>query len=1541
MQAAEPAMPTYVGGRRRRKMSTGSLKEGQQRSASEGRRRAPRRTNVSRDSPSGSSAMSLDVRCACQYFQSDSLLPDRINPVGTRPSSQLSNMVTKVGDHEYEPVNPPPDNVSPVATSPPTVHVIDSDREPKPTSLTSSTTSLERRMLGAEVETRPEESFTVQQMQSEIEDKYFAKSAESPSKPKTTVHTITTISTSESQQSQPKKSEGPSKFQQAIKAQTDKFKTKIHEIKKPNIKLPSKPTFKKPNFQKFKIEKPKINLPKIPDTAKITLPTFSLPRKNPLKRPLKQRNLSTESNAGGSKKNYFDFRTYPRLFKKKPKDDLESFSSKSEREAPEFATVPRTKRNKVEDDRWGGRDSIRIPLRAEDSIEDEEREDSVERRIASHMRYDDDIDIDDAYEKENQEIHTASPFSRGYNSRWNHGSFHPTPNQEILDDSRNRQVTDLDSPMDAPAPHESFDTNTSKDIHSSESSLGIHRRGVLEEIDSDEFFLRQKGISQDNIEVGMYLSSEIREAFKSPSNALADLQREPLDYSYDARLSNQSLPETPSKRKAARKPKRKKTPHVSQEQVSFDQDSELDTEIPPSRPKRRSRRNKKQQKELQSIIPYQETIAVDVPDVTIGILQSDDHEHFMYENEQMQGKEQPEITLIDPYAEHEAKYDSEDEVFKEDTKPSAPPRKQRSLKSLTYSEHDSILGDVDPDRELPSEEVEIYKTEHEYIIPTPEVPPTKPARTLSRSSSKSRENEDIHIVQETPPRPTRTRSRSQTQSLTLEEPCVEEICVQDFRDNMGYAIIDKNLKREPPLPPPRTPPRRKRSVQSATSEQKFFTVPRPFSDEPPTRPIRNYSTLGPSRPPRRKPPVNMTDEEKENIDITQYIEIEDEPNRDLHSGEVIQKMRDRPLPAPPRPPRKTRALHDITSEENILTKSQEDLEEIEKEFLEEAEVSTQTEPLPDDFLCDETVPYETEEVTIVTETLAEEETAPVRVERRLITPTSYTYDEETITHGSLVVQPLNGAKILPDSEFSRIESPIERIVPISKDYEDETSEIPQEFTKLKDPEPVQTSPRPPAEQPSRYTESRDQPSLQTTPLQPSVIERIIERPVLVQPDSSTEVEVLKAQRLQVSDLDVDRLSVNELLASRIIVSEIDSGNIQATEISSKSGALKVGEIELPPGIIQQLFERLQSVAQEQQTSGPRDPTPAAETSTKEEEDDAGQKKTPFEQVMVEAPPPQRPPRRTEETHETSVPPTDALIEEPHIIDIESTQIDSLNISETEEIQESHIPEEIQAAEPPEPPVRTDSSRKQTIPEPEPEPVLNVPEDIEEVIEQAPQRPPRHTEKTKTEEPSEEVPELVPVEVEEEAPELVPSEAEEEETPEKPPEDIQIEQQHMEEPEIDDEPPPRPPEPQIEYISSQPPASFYALRAQQYVESLEGDIPMAPRRRRHQKPPISRSSSDESPVSPPSRRRYRSPEPTIPQLTGQLMQACGSAANSSIKRLISYITNNVLRNTDGQQDLHVMIVLLLILIAGLILLGYGDGKTVHYHHWEFFNPPGDL
>lgn len=74
MEPSKPAIPNQ--NLRRRKLSSSSLNDEQFRSISVGNKRINRVPNTSRDLSTGS-AHSLDVRCACQYFQSDSLLPER------------------------------------------------------------------------------------------------------------------------------------------------------------------------------------------------------------------------------------------------------------------------------------------------------------------------------------------------------------------------------------------------------------------------------------------------------------------------------------------------------------------------------------------------------------------------------------------------------------------------------------------------------------------------------------------------------------------------------------------------------------------------------------------------------------------------------------------------------------------------------------------------------------------------------------------------------------------------------------------------------------------------------------------------------------------------------------------------------------------------------------------------------------------------------------------------------------------------------------------------------------------------------------------------------------------------------------------------------------------------------------------------------------------------------------------------------------------------------------------------------------------------
>lgn len=720
-------------------------------------------------------------------------------------------------------------------------------------------------------------------------------------------------------------------------------------------------------------------------------------------------------------------------------------------------------------------------------------------------------------------------------------------------------------------------------------------------------------------------------------------------------------------------------------------------------------------------------------------------------------------------------------------------------------------------------QIEAIRTESKVIIPIHQdlpPPPRKPSRTRSRTSLQSNPIQSFND------------ELTNFNEFDYNEPCVEPHCVQDIRDPMGYAIVDKSKARDPPLPPPRLPPRQKK-LSKLDADNKFFTVPRPTGQSMPVRPLRNYSTLGQIK--KSTDPQN-TYENKENIDITQYVEIEDdEPSRNLQSGDVIRKMKDRPLPPPPRPPRKSRPLKDITSLENIPRK----IEELDKAKLEETEVSTQTEPLPDDFICDELVQEPTDKIIIpsstreqLTSSLEQEiprsEDDKVVREKRFITPTSYTYEEETITHGSILVEPLNGATILQDSELQKPNR--ERIVPITKVSDDETSSIPEEFNKLAD------FPRE---------------------------EKVVVTSQTVIP------ELIKTQKLQVADLDVDTLNVNKLVADKIICSDIESDSIQTTDITSKNAALKIGDITLPPGVIEEIIK---SITSREQTHGqPSQPSCNVE-----------EKKTPITELEEPAP---EPPQKNDLIVESIECNTNIDILEETISDKDtSCKIDDIpedsckSAVGEEEVQKSeeNIMENIEEDIPPIPPPRANS-------------------------EQATSRLPKQINQTVTSA----LPETVL------------------------------------EPEVDDEPPPRPPEPQLEYIPSQPPASFYALKAQKYVDD---NIPVAPRRKRHTRSKArSKSSSDESSTAPVSRRfprRYS--EVPLAQLSGQLIRACGNEINHSLKRLITYLTNNVLGNVDGTQDLNVMILIVLVLIAGLILLGYGTEKTVvHLHHWEYFNPPKDL
>lgn len=52
----------------------------------------PHKKPLSRSRAESSHASPLEVRCACQFFQSDSLIPERVNPIGSRPPSRAGEV---------------------------------------------------------------------------------------------------------------------------------------------------------------------------------------------------------------------------------------------------------------------------------------------------------------------------------------------------------------------------------------------------------------------------------------------------------------------------------------------------------------------------------------------------------------------------------------------------------------------------------------------------------------------------------------------------------------------------------------------------------------------------------------------------------------------------------------------------------------------------------------------------------------------------------------------------------------------------------------------------------------------------------------------------------------------------------------------------------------------------------------------------------------------------------------------------------------------------------------------------------------------------------------------------------------------------------------------------------------------------------------------------------------------------------------------------------------------------------------------------------
>lgn len=168
----------------------------------------------------------------------------------------------------------------------------------------------------------------------------------------------------------------------------------------------------------------------------------------------------------------------------------------------------------------------------------------------------------------------------------------------------------------------------------------------------------------------------------------------------------------------------------------------------------------------------------------------------------------------------------------------------------------------------------------------------------------------------------------------------------------------------------------------------------------------------------------------------------------------------------------------------------------------------------------------------------------------------------------------------------------------------------------------------------------------------------------------------------------------------------------------------------------------------------------------------------------------------------------------------------------------------------------------------------------------------------------------------------------------------------EDPELEKEPPARPPPPHGYYHLpsefypySLPPASFYRLRD----PSDEDEQPPATshRRRRHQRQHRESSEDDDHGRESRTRSRHRSrSQDSIIDLGGQFLKACSTQAGRSVRQILQMVRATVVKE-ENRNEVNVVAMLLIVLMASLVLICMGGGdRTVHHHHWDFFNAPGN-
>ncbi|XP_018346597.1 PREDICTED: microtubule-associated protein futsch isoform X2 [Trachymyrmex septentrionalis] len=1289
---------------------------------------------------SSTSSLGREVRCGCQFYRSDSLLPER-RALLVRPSSRTMQQppAVRCSEHDYEPIAPPPPSLPHPAMAP-VVRITDTDVMPVADSDDSiddrsrlppelildgdvilpldgkiEDSAMEGRELGETGgDTSEELEPTAQQFQDRLEERFlastpytesrtdgevntsqidssvveelplrrgarglpqrlktqasklrsrlrgfqrptfsFPQKRQKPEKATTTTTTTTTTtarsaaaSSGKSDKSRKSVEKRPSRIDRirtSISEKTEKFnlerprfslpdRSKFHLPERPKFSLPDKSRFHLPDKSKFNIKKPNIRLPSA--LARVKRPP-------PLRE--QQQQHSTESTAG-SKRNIFDFATYPRIFDKKSKKRGEYATSSpkdSRTQSAESATFPRTRKTKSFGTRWAQRfgDSAYVqdqdrpeeaagsegsPPWHQSSMEEPPRLSAgTEEEImaAAHAipwedtkkreQYEEEEIQYMDYEQESSEMsdrHPAPP-KRSYKSRrWEESYEHEEvmevdpklydqemkhvhrddteenedaavqddwhAEQQMMHKEKFRPILksrslDEDMPRvleqeryggafmamdprrfglrkmaseeeEGEEEHEPSSIQSDREQQaSSGSSCDRRRRGVIEEIDSDEFFLRQSGISQDDMNLGNYLTDEIRDALRAEViNALQD----------------DELPSTPPQRPVRTRTLRKHKADLA----------ESNEAVPPVRPKRERSAAARHSREA-SIEMFRERTRSDS--------RSDSRHRVVYqtEGEQPEPLQEPlddivvvkpvrrksrsslrshsqppmETSILSPSTPITAVLDSPATLST--VPPIVPIRRKRSHRETMMDRRNGDVSAPICNGHRDDWEIEIIESRKPII-------PARSSRSrqslterfangdvVMSASHEDIENLDARLqrqdtVPEPLPIPPKRRSRSRTMSVVDEDRTshgaeslpeagyVEEDIPREeeenssARDISGYAIVEKREK--PPRPPP---PRRKRD--------KFATTPRPT---PPKRPQRAYSTLRPTTirdvSTTSDTIISMTLIPSESAPYIE-VDVDEVEHKDFRSGELLDKIQGRPLPAPPRPPR-IRKEHAMAGRPRTPFEYEETME---------TTAATQTDPLPDDMVIEE---LEITQAKLIM--------TPSRSGSQIMV------SMEHIPSPSRTTTP--PVPPLPILQFLRKEEEEEEEE--EKGEEGEEERLPkEEDIRMAYETASLTSPSP-----TREIDFREESKHRSAPhLEEHVTEESQSRPQIR--SSFLSDEPLRISSLEVGDLKVDRLSVSQIEAHKIVASEVDAMMITASKLRGGDSM----EESLSPAIIRELI----------------------------------------------------------------------------------------------------------------------------------------------------------------------------------------------------------------------------------------------------------------------------------------------------------------------------------------------------------------------------------